>query len=84
VCRTGLRLQQIYTKADSRANANSKEGIATHWSSDGWPVSAVPGYLLFKDFCETLAEEPVPQLKFYEEVSTVKKKTISVTGLGGQ
>ncbi|GLH01043.1 Serine/threonine-protein kinase Warts [Gryllus bimaculatus] len=27
------------------------------------------GYLLFKDFCETVSEEPVPQLKFYEEVS---------------
>jgi len=29
----------------------------------------VSGYLLFKDFCETMAEEPVPQLRFYEEVS---------------
>nr|CAD7458519.1 unnamed protein product [Timema tahoe] len=27
----------------------------------------VLGYLLFKDFCENVAEEPVPQLKFYEE-----------------
>lgn len=28
----------------------------------------LPGYLLFKDFCETVAEEPIPQLRFYEEV----------------
>lgn len=27
------------------------------------------GYLLFKDFCENQSDEPVPQLKFYEEVS---------------
>lgn len=27
------------------------------------------GYLLFKDFCENASEEPVPHLKFYEEVS---------------
>lgn len=26
------------------------------------------GYLLFKDFCENTSEEPVPHLKFYEEV----------------
>ena len=26
------------------------------------------GYLLFKDYCETMCEEPVPQLKFLEEV----------------
>lgn len=26
------------------------------------------GYLLFKDFCESMSDEPVPQLKFYEEV----------------
>ncbi|KAH9525664.1 Beta-adrenergic receptor kinase 2 [Bulinus truncatus] len=29
------------------------------------------GFLLFKDFCENVYEEPVPQLKFYEEVSLV-------------
>ncbi|XP_012942892.1 beta-adrenergic receptor kinase 2 [Aplysia californica] len=28
------------------------------------------GFLLFKDFCENVYDEPVPQLKFYEEVST--------------
>lgn len=28
----------------------------------------IPGYLLFKDFCENVSEEPVPHLKFYEEV----------------
>ena len=27
------------------------------------------GFLLFKDFCENVYEEPVPQLAFYEEVS---------------
>lgn len=26
------------------------------------------GFLLFKDFCNTCCDEPVPQLKFYEEV----------------
>lgn len=29
----------------------------------------VSGYLLFKEFCEQTSEEPVPHLKFYEEVS---------------
>lgn len=29
----------------------------------------VPGYLLFKEFCEQTSDEPVPQLKFYEEVN---------------
>lgn len=32
------------------------------------------GYLLFKDFCENVAEEPIPQIKFYEEV----RKTIII------
>jgi hypothetical protein len=32
-------------------------------------LSVLSGYLLFKDFCETMAEEPIPQLRFYEEVS---------------
>lgn len=27
------------------------------------------GFLLFKDFCNTCCDEPVPQLKFYEEVN---------------
>ena len=31
----------------------------------------IAGYLLFKDFCENVYEEPVPQLKFYEEVSYI-------------
>lgn len=26
------------------------------------------GFLLFKEFCESLPDEQVPQLKFYEEV----------------
>lgn len=29
------------------------------------------GYLLFKDFCENVVEEPIPQIKFYEEVCTL-------------
>uniref|UniRef100_A0A182PLZ0 RGS domain-containing protein n=1 Tax=Anopheles epiroticus TaxID=199890 RepID=A0A182PLZ0_9DIPT len=28
----------------------------------------VLGYLLFRDFCDNVSEEPVPHLKFYEEV----------------
>ena len=29
------------------------------------------GYLLFKDFCENVSEEPVPQMSFYDEVSLI-------------
>lgn len=36
----------------------------------------LPGYLLFKDFCETVAEEPIPQLRFYEEVRVFSPHTI--------
>ena len=32
-------------------------------------VCSFVGYLLFRDFCENVCDEPVPQLKFYEEVS---------------
>jgi len=37
------------------------------------------GFLMFKDFCNTCCEEPVPQLKFYEEVSRLRlfKYTLS-------
>ncbi|KAL8594436.1 Beta-adrenergic receptor kinase 2 [Nucella lapillus] len=31
------------------------------------------GYLLFKDFCESIYDEPVPQLKFYEEIKKFEK-----------
>ncbi|XP_021960847.1 G protein-coupled receptor kinase 1 isoform X2 [Folsomia candida] len=31
------------------------------------------GYLLFKDFCENVAEEPIPQIKFYEEIKKFEK-----------
>ncbi|XP_055861545.1 beta-adrenergic receptor kinase 2-like isoform X6 [Biomphalaria glabrata] len=31
------------------------------------------GFLLFKDFCENIYEEPVPQLKFYEEIRRFQK-----------
>ncbi|CAG5089839.1 Similar to Gprk1: G protein-coupled receptor kinase 1 (Drosophila melanogaster), partial [Cotesia congregata] len=31
------------------------------------------GYLLFKEFCETVSEEPVPQLRFYEEIKAYEK-----------
>lgn len=36
------------------------------------------GYLLFKDFCESIADEPIPQIKFYEEVSSVSKIGLNV------
>uniref|UniRef100_A0A1B0DAJ7 Uncharacterized protein n=1 Tax=Phlebotomus papatasi TaxID=29031 RepID=A0A1B0DAJ7_PHLPP len=31
------------------------------------------GYLLFKDFCENVSEEPVPHLKFYEQIKNYEK-----------
>ncbi|XP_071848958.1 G protein-coupled receptor kinase 3-like isoform X1 [Apostichopus japonicus] len=31
------------------------------------------GYLLFKDYCENVSEQPVPQLKFYEEIKDYEK-----------
>lgn len=31
------------------------------------------GYLLFKDFCENVYDEPVPQLRFYEEIKRFEK-----------
>ncbi|GAB0096082.1 RGS domain [Sergentomyia squamirostris] len=31
------------------------------------------GYLLFKDFCENISEEPVPHLKFYEQIKNYEK-----------
>ncbi|XP_054267062.1 G protein-coupled receptor kinase 1 isoform X1 [Macrosteles quadrilineatus] len=33
----------------------------------------VLGYLLFKDFCENVSEEPVPQLRFYEQIKQYEK-----------
>ncbi|KAI5694822.1 hypothetical protein M8J75_006102 [Diaphorina citri] len=33
----------------------------------------VIGYILFKDFCENCCDEPVPQLKFYEEIKNYEK-----------
>lgn len=36
------------------------------------------GYLLFKDFCESMSDEPVPQLKFYEEV---RRKTATILSI---
>lgn len=47
------------------------------------------GYLLFKDFCENVCDEPVPQLKFYEEVSVLNVEccvlvcVLGVRGRGG-
>ena len=32
------------------------------------------GFLLFKEFCATLCDEPVPQLKFYEEVKRLEEE----------
>ncbi|CAG4971835.1 unnamed protein product [Colias eurytheme] len=34
----------------------------------------VLGYLLFKEFCEQTSEEPVPHLKFYEEIKLFEKQ----------
>ncbi|XP_070508452.1 G protein-coupled receptor kinase 1 [Chironomus tepperi] len=31
------------------------------------------GFLLFKDYCENYREDPVPQLKFYEEIRNFEK-----------
>jgi beta-adrenergic-receptor kinase len=31
------------------------------------------GFLLFKEFCNSLCDEPVPQLKFYEEIKRYEK-----------
>ncbi|XP_078741081.1 G protein-coupled receptor kinase 3-like, partial [Lampetra fluviatilis] len=31
------------------------------------------GYLLFKEFCENVVDEPVPQLQFYEEIKEYEK-----------
>ncbi|XP_046557397.1 beta-adrenergic receptor kinase 2-like [Haliotis rubra] len=31
------------------------------------------GFLLFKDFCNNMCEDPVPQLKFYEEIKRFEK-----------
>ncbi|XP_020809811.1 G protein-coupled receptor kinase 1 isoform X2 [Drosophila serrata] len=33
----------------------------------------VLGYLLFKDFCENDSDEPIQQLKFYEQIKTFEK-----------
>uniref|UniRef100_A0ABD2WF83 G protein-coupled receptor kinase n=1 Tax=Trichogramma kaykai TaxID=54128 RepID=A0ABD2WF83_9HYME len=31
------------------------------------------GYLLFKDFCENSSDEPIPQLRFYEQIKAYEK-----------
>lgn len=31
------------------------------------------GYLLFREFCESVSDEPVPQLRFYEEIKRYEK-----------
>ncbi len=31
------------------------------------------GYLLFRDFCQNVVQEPVPQFKFYEEIKKYEK-----------
>lgn len=33
----------------------------------------VLGYLLFRDFCDNVSDEPVPHLKFYEEIKAYEK-----------
>lgn len=42
------------------------------------------GYLLFKDFCESMSDEPVPQLKFYEEVRIRVSSLWSSSSVGKQ
>ena len=36
------------------------------------------GYLLFKDYCENVREESIPQLKFYEEVSVLNERMLNL------
>uniref|UniRef100_A0A182V7D5 RGS domain-containing protein n=1 Tax=Anopheles merus TaxID=30066 RepID=A0A182V7D5_ANOME len=38
----------------------------------------VLGYLLFRDFCDNVSEEPVPHLKFYEEGECVPDQNRAV------
>merc|ERR1711935_35722 len=33
------------------------------------------GYLLYKDFCQNVLTEPLPQFKFYEEIKSTKRMT---------
>lgn len=35
------------------------------------------GFQLFKDYCENYRDEPVPQLKFYEEIRNYEKDGVS-------
>ena len=42
-------------------------------------IVSVSGFLLFKDFCENQCDEPVPQLKFYEEVSLHHRPILPTT-----
>ena len=34
-----------------------------------WYLFKKTGYLLFKQYCDEISPEPVPQLAFYEEVN---------------
>jgi len=36
-------------------------------------MSRLSGFLLFKDYCENYRDDPVPQLKFYEEIRNFEK-----------
>lgn len=38
------------------------------------------GYLLFKDYCENVAEEPIPQLRFYEEIKRTRNSNARKRG----
>jgi len=37
------------------------------------------GFLMFKDFCENVCEEPVPQIAFYEEVCSSNQNSFVTT-----
>lgn len=44
-----------------------------HFLSIQFSIAISPGFLMFKDYCENYSEEPVPQLRFYEEIRTYEK-----------
>jgi len=49
-------------------------GASKSYSDDYTEMDlSVTGYLLFKEFCESVTDEPIPQLKFYEEVCNLFK-----------
>lgn len=70
-----LLLSWIITLRENNVNVVSCDNIVIFADVKQTP-HILPGYLLFKDFCETVAEEPIPQLRFYEEVRVFSPHTI--------